>query len=173
MNQTSELLQKMADLGLTLGSVESMTGGGFAEEITSVPGASHVYKGGIVAYTREIKEKIVGIDPAVIDKYGVVSREVARQLAIKGKEALGVDVCISITGNAGPDAEKGQAKVGDFHLGLAYKNALYVLPVHFDGTREKIRERAIATMVTFVASLFKDYEKKNADDIEENSESGK
>ena len=149
-----DLLQTMADRKLTLGTVESMTGGDFASAITAIPGASHVYKGGIVAYSKEVKSNVVGLDPAIIEKYDVVSAQVARELAIGGMRALGVDICVSVTGNAGPDAEEGKAKVGDFFLGLAYKNSVYVLPVHFEGDRAQIRKNAVLTMTSFVASLF-------------------
>ena len=154
MNPVHDLLQAMADRRLTLGSVESMTGGEFAAAVSAIPGASHVYKGGIVAYSKEVKSNLVGVDPAIIERYDVVSAQVARELAIKGKAALGVDVCVSVTGNAGPDAEEGKAKVGDFYLGLVYENAVYVLPVHFDGSRDQIRKNAVSTMVSFAASLF-------------------
>ena len=60
-----DLLQTMADRKLTLGTVESMTGGDFASAITAIPGASHVYKGGIVAYSKEVKSNVVGVDPAI------------------------------------------------------------------------------------------------------------
>ncbi len=154
MNPTSDLLQTMADLGLTLGSVESMTGGLFAGEITTVPGASNVYKGGFVVYSNQEKTKLLNLNGAFIDYHGVVSGPVARELAIRGQKKLGVDVCVSVTGNAGPSAEEGKAAVGDFFLGLCYKGSCYVLPYHAEGTREEIRKAAVALMITFVRSLF-------------------
>ena len=77
--------------GRTLGSVESFTGGAFAKEITSISGASHFFKGALVTYATEEKNRLLGIPYKDIDEFGVVSKEVAAQMASNGKKLLNVD----------------------------------------------------------------------------------
>ncbi len=108
-----KLVSYLKDKNLTIGSVESMTGGLFAARITSVPGASKVFKGSIVSYSPLIKENVVGVNKETIAKYGVVSKQVAYEMAEKGRKVLDVDICVSITGNAGPTSEPGEAGVGE------------------------------------------------------------
>ncbi len=154
MNRMHELLQNLADRGLTLGSVESMTGGLFAGQATSIPGASNVFKGGLVVYSAELKSKLLGIDPALIESEGVVSQIVAENMARKGREVLGVDVVIAITGNAGPTAEEGEEPVGKVYLGLATKDGVWAFGYEFSGERNAIRTQAVELMVTFGLSQF-------------------
>ena len=99
-----ELVELLKAKHLTIGSIESMTGGLFASSITSVPGASKVFKGSVVSYSPLIKENVVGVKKETIETFGVVSKEVAYEMASKGKKLLDVDICVSITGNAGPTA---------------------------------------------------------------------
>jgi len=114
-----EVLDSLESKGLTLGSVESLTGGLFASSICSIPGASKVFKGSIVTYSNEEKVALVGVKQSVIDEDGVVSEEVASEMALGGLVALNVDVCVSFTGNAGPTAEPGEAEVGEVYMSLA------------------------------------------------------
>lgn len=149
MSRMHDLLQNLANKGKTLGSVESMTGGLFAAKATEVPGASNVFKGALVSYTRDVKEKVLGIDPKLIDSEGVVSELVAQKMAAKGRELLGVDMALSITGNAGPSAEPGDAEIGQVYLGLATKDGTWSFGYKFEGTRQEIREKAVDLMITF------------------------
>ena len=106
--EISEIFKKLEEKGLTFGSIESMTGGLFATTITNVSGASKVYKGSIITYTSEEKINIVGVNKETIDKETVVSSKVAQEMAMNGQKLLNVDICLSITGNAGPTVEKGK-----------------------------------------------------------------
>ena len=141
-----KLVSYLKDKNLTIGSVESMTGGLFAARITSVPGASKVYKGSIVSYSPLIKENVVGVNKETIEKYGVVSNQVAYEMAEKGRKVLDVDICISITGNAGPTSEPGEAGVGELYIGLSTNDGTKVIKKQFSGDREKIREQALLAM---------------------------
>ena len=149
MNRMHSLLQSLADKNKTLGTIESMTGGLFAARATEIPGASNVFKGSIVSYSSEVKEKVLGVNPKIIEEEGVVSELVAQQMAAKGRELLGVDVALSITGNAGPTAEPGDAPIGQVYLGLATKDGVWSFGYKFEGTREEIREKAVELMITF------------------------
>ena len=128
--------------GRTLGSVESFTGGKFASEITSVSGASHFFKGAIVTYATEEKARILGIPYADIDQYGVVSQEIAGQMASHAKMLLNVDYCVSFTGNAGPTAMENKP-VGEVYIGVAFYDKCQVFAYHLEGDRKTIQNKAI------------------------------
>ena len=130
------------EYGRTLGSVESFTGGLFAREITAVPGASHFFKGALVTYASEEKNRILGISYQDIDQYGVVSREVAAQMASNGQKLLNVDYCVSFTGNAGPDAMEGKP-VGLVYIGVAIYDRIEVYELHLSGSRDDIQKEGV------------------------------
>ena len=128
--------------GRTLGSVESFTGGLFAREITKVSGASHFFKGALVTYASEEKNRILGISYDVIDEYGVVSREVAAQMASNGQKLLNVDYCVSFTGNAGPTAMEGKP-VGLIYIGIAIYDKVEVYEFQLSGDRDTIQNEGV------------------------------
>lgn len=141
-----ELVNKLKELQLTIGSIESMTGGLFASNITSVPGASKVFKGSVVSYSALIKESVVGVKKETIDKYGVVSSNVAYEMAEKGRKLLDVDICVSVTGNAGPTAEPGEEGVGVVYLGISSKEGTRTIRKQFNGNREEIRQQTLLAL---------------------------
>ena len=141
-----ELVNKLKELQLTIGSIESMTGGLFASNITSVPGASKVFKGSVVSYSALIKENVVGVKKETIDKFGVVSSNVAYEMAEKGRKLLDVDICVSVTGNAGPTAEPGEEGVGVVYLGISSKEGTRTIRKQFNGNREEIRQQTLLAM---------------------------
>ena len=148
---TSEDINKLfREKGYTLGSVESFTGGLFAKEITSVPGASHFYKGGLVTYATEEKNRLLGILYGTIDKFGVVSSDVAKQMALSGKKTLNVDICVSFTGNAGPEAMEGKP-VGEIYIGIAYLDRVEVYPFNLKGSREEIQREGVRNALTLLS----------------------
>lgn len=141
-----ELVNKLKELQLTIGSIESMTGGLFASNITSVPGASKVFKGSVVSYSALIKENVVGVKKETIDKFGVVSSNVAYEMAEKGRKLLDVDICVSVTGNAGPTAEPGEEGVGVVYLGISSKEGTRTIRKQFNGNREEIRQQTLLAL---------------------------
>ena len=138
-----ELNKLFREKGRTLGSVESFTGGGFAKAITSVSGASHFFKGALVTYATEEKNRILGISYKDIDEFGVVSKEVAGQMASNGRKLLNVDYCVSFTGNAGPSAMEGKP-VGEIHIGIAFLDKAQVYSYNLEGSRDEIQNKAIS-----------------------------
>ena len=130
------------EYGRTLGSVESFTGGLFAKEVTAVSGASHFFKGALVTYASEEKNRILGISYQDIDQYGVVSKEVAAQMAANGQKLLNVDYCVSFTGNAGPDAMEGKP-VGLVFIGVAIYDKVEVYEFNLEGSREEIQTKGV------------------------------
>jgi PncC family amidohydrolase len=93
-----EIGNLLRDKHLTLGTVESATGGLISCLITAIPGSSDYYKGSIIAYSNEIKQKVVGVKVATLKKEGSVSSAVAEEMAAGGRKVLGVDICLSDTG---------------------------------------------------------------------------
>ena len=141
--------------GRTLGSVESFTGGGFAKEITSVSGASHFFKGAIVTYATEEKARLLGIPYSEIDTYGVVSQEIAAQMASHAKSLLNVDYCVSFTGNAGPTAMENK-KVGEVYIGVAFYDKVQVYSYQLEGDRENIQKQAINIAYELLEKIIKE-----------------
>ena len=132
----------LREKGLTLGSVESFTGGLFAQQITSVSGASKFYKGGYITYATEEKVNLLLIPQSEVDKYGVVSKEIAYHMANNARQLLKVDVCVSFTGNAGPEAMEGKP-VGEVHIGIATKESAQVYSLLLEGNRNEIQAQAV------------------------------
>lgn len=106
--------------GLTIGTAESCTGGRISEAIIAIPGSSDYYKGGIVAYTDEVKVKLLGVSSEVLEEQTAVSEEVAREMVLGTLNTIGVDFAIASTGYAGPGGGTKEAPVGT--IWLAYGN---------------------------------------------------
>ena len=111
---------------LTLATAESCTGGLIAQRLTSVSGSSEVFGFGFVTYWEQAKAKMVGVDPAVIAKYNVVSAPVAAQMALGAAETAGADIAVSVTGVAGPTGGDAVRPVGTVYLGAARGDTVYV-----------------------------------------------
>ena len=110
-----ELLKKH----LTLATAESCTGGLVARRITALPGASKVYRGGVVSYWTEVKAAVLGVPQKTLDTYGAVSEQTARAMAEGARKITGAEVAVSVTGVAGPDPDERNNPVGLVFIGLA------------------------------------------------------
>ena len=137
-----EINKLFREYGRTLGSVESFTGGLFARSITEVAGASHFYKGGLVTYASEEKNRLLGISYEVIDEFGVVSKEVASLMAASAQKVLNVDYCVSFTGNAGPTAMENKP-VGLVYIGVAFYDKVEVYEFNLKGDRNFIQKQGV------------------------------
>jgi len=133
------VIQALKTKDLTLGVAESCTGGLIAKRLTDVPGASAAFKGGIVSYTNEIKENLLGVPPHMLERYGAVSKEVAAAMAEGARKALGCDIALSATGVAGPDKDDWGNEVGTMFVAISTFKGTHVRPLHL-GTRP-MRER--------------------------------
>ncbi len=136
-NVAQEIVNLLREKGLTLGVVESATGGLISHLITNVPGASDVYLGSITSYSNDVKIRVVGVKAATIEKYGAVSPQVARQMAAGGRKVLGVDICVADTGIAGPAGATPNKPVGLFYIGLSHAGGINSRKHLFNGTREE------------------------------------
>ena len=137
MEEVVEVLLK--EKGLTIGTAESCTGGLMAKRLTDLPGASRIFRGGIVSYTNEVKAGVLGVPQALLDQYGAVSAPVAQAMAEGARRALGCDIALSSTGVAGPDRDDRGNEVGTMFVAIATPEGSHVRPLHL-GSRP-VRER--------------------------------
>lgn len=128
--------------GLTLGVVESATGGFISHLITGIPGSSDYFKGSVTSYGNEVKTKVIGVKDATLEEHGAVSAMVAEEMALGGRSLLAVDICLSDTGIAGPGGATPEKAVGLFYLGLADANVVLSQRHRFYGDREQNKESA-------------------------------
>ena len=152
-NPAAEIIDIMREKKLTLGTVESATGGLISHLITNIPGSSDVFQGSIISYSNEIKMKTVGVKAETLKKYGAVSARAAEDMASGGRKVLGVDICVADTGIAGPDGAVPGKPVGLFYLGLANKDGTFSRKHLFKGTRAENKQQAAQTALMWV----KDY----------------
>jgi nicotinamide-nucleotide amidase len=138
-----ELANVLKERKWTITSAESLTGGLFQQEITSISGASSIFKGGIVCYSNEIKRDIVQVKQETLETYGSVSEECARELAENVMKIFGTDIGISFTGVAGPDELEGKP-VGTIFIGIALKGRPSIVEkIKLSGSRGANRNRAV------------------------------
>lgn len=140
-------------LGLTLATAESCTGGLVAERLTSVPGASDVFLGGIVAYANAVKERELGVPADTIADYGAVSAETARAMAAGVRMRLGADVGLAVTGIAGPDGGTPEKPVGLVHVHVETPSESRGIDFSYPADRESIRRRAAVAVLHLARRL--------------------
>ena len=139
--------------GWTLATAESCTGGLVAARLTSVPGSSAVVTGGVVAYSNGVKERELGVAPALLEAHGAVSAEVAEAMARGARERLGVDVAVSVTGIAGPDGGTPEKPVGLVYLHAETPDGGRGREFSFPGDRASIRARSVVGALHLVRRL--------------------
>ena len=137
------VVRTLREKGLTISTAESCTGGLIAQRLTSVSGSSEVFGYGFVTYWAEAKAKLVGVDPAAIEQYNVVSAPVAAQMAAGALEASGADIALSVTGIAGPTGGDEVRPVGTVYLGAARGETVYLKKIRVSRPeRAIVRARA-------------------------------
>ena len=141
------LVELLRRRGLTVASAESLTGGLLGAAITAVPGASAVYRGGVVAYATDLKHQLLGVDAALLDRVGAVHPDVARGMAEGVRHRLGADYGVSVTGVAGPDPQDGSPP-GTVWLGLSGPAGTRVVDVSSTGGRSEVRLATTAQALT-------------------------
>jgi nicotinamide-nucleotide amidase len=137
-----EIGQLLKEKGLTIGTVESATGGLIANLITNISGSSDYFKGSIVSYANEIKSDVVGVKKETLAEFGAVSAQTAQEMAAGGRKLLKVDICIADTGIAGPSGATPGKPVGLFFLGIAAPNGTFTRKHIFTGSRIENKQAA-------------------------------
>ena len=142
--EAAAVIATATKLGLTVGCAESLTGGLVAADIVSIPGASAVFRGSIVAYDSMLKNDLLGVDASTLASTGAVSAEVASAMAEGALTRLGVDVAVATTGVAGPDPDpvSGEAPGAVFIAVAGGGLGTLVREMSLEGDRDEIRQRA-------------------------------
>lgn len=144
----TDVIHMLNQAGQTLGVAESLTAGGVMAALTSVPGSSAVFRGGVVSYATPLKQQLLGVDPDLIATMGVIDPDVATQMAEGARKVTTCDNSptawgIGTTGVAGPASQDGKP-VGTVYIGIASPTGTRAWgPFNFFGTREHIREATV------------------------------
>lgn len=128
---------------LTVTTAESCTGGLLAGTLVSVPGVSDVFKEGFVTYSNKAKRRLLDVSKSTLKKYGAVSPQTAKEMAKGGVFATDADVCIAITGLAGPDGATPEKPVGLVYIACYMNDKVQVEEFRFKGNRQKVREQSV------------------------------
>ena len=149
----AEVLRALKDK--TLATAESCTGGGIGQLLTGVPGASRVFKGGIISYCNEIKHRLLGVDAQLLQSVGAVSAPVAKAMAEGARCAMQTDVAVSVTGLAGPDGDEYGNPVGRVYIGYCDEDGTESREFTFSGDRKSVREQSIQAALAIILEKMK------------------
>lgn len=138
----ARVVRLLTQSGRTVGAAESLTGGLVTGALTGVPGASAVVRGGVVAYTPDVKVAVLGVSPEVLAEHGAVSRECAEAMAVGARRVLGTDWGVATTGVAGPGPSDGHP-AGTVHVAVAGESGGAHRALHLDGDRAEVRRSTV------------------------------
>jgi PncC family amidohydrolase len=134
---SKELNDKFWKEGLTLATAESCTAGNIAAMITAIPGSSHFYKGGIIAYSDEVKKNLLGVNPETLEKHGAVSEEVVIEMAKGAMKSMNSNCAVATSGIAGPTGGTPDKPVGTVWIAWATPTGTQAQCFHFGAARER------------------------------------
>ncbi len=143
---------------LTVTTAESCTGGMLAARLVNVPGVSDVFREGYITYSNKAKRRLLDVNKSTLKKYGAVSEQTAKEMAVGGVFATGADVCVATTGIAGPDGGTEEKPVGLVYISCYLKDKVTVERFQFKGNREKVREQTVVKALDLLRrSILKNY----------------
>ena len=146
----ARIVQVLTHEGLWLATAESCTGGLIAHRITSVPGASECFLGGVVAYSNTLKTDLLGVSPGTLAAAGAVSPDTARQMAEGALDRYRADISVAVTGIAGPGGGSPEKPVGLVFIAVAWTGGCDVARHAFSGTREDVKQQTADTALAMV-----------------------
>lgn len=160
MTDAADLVELLRERGWTIGIAESLTGGDVVSALVSVPRASAVVNGAVVAYATALKATLLGVDPETLVEHGAVHADVAAQMAVGVRDTVQVggrraDVGIATTGIAGPDSPDGQP-VGTVHIAIATPQDVHAVAFRFEGDRASIRAQATDAAIGTALALLRE-----------------
>ncbi len=158
----TDLAQLLTARGETLAVAESCTGGAVAGKFTRLPGASHYFKGGVVAYTDAVKSDLLGIDREVIERCGAVSRRVAEEMARRVSRQMGSDYGIATTGVAGPEGGTDENPVGTVWMAVSTPSGVFAEKKNFGLLREVTIERAATQAIDMLREYLRNQNPNNS-----------
>ena len=138
---------------LTIATAESCTGGLMGHLLTSVSGASAYYLGGVIAYSNDVKEALLGVRHETLIAYGAVSEQTAKEMAAGTRERIGSDIGISTTGIAGPTGGTPEKPVGLVYIGISTAEKTMAFECHFKGGRDQVKEETARTLMIKVMEV--------------------
>ena len=150
MDTVKKIARLLTEKNLTLATAESCTGGLLGGKLTSVPGSSAWFAGGVVAYSNSVKVDLLGVPSALIMEHGAVSKEVVMAMAEGVARATGVEVGVAVTGVAGPDGSEDKPP-GTVYLGVRTQAGLKWKLLDLGGDRQEVRASAVAGALEFLA----------------------
>lgn len=154
MKREEEIGKILSANDLTISIAESCTGGLISHRLTNVPGSSKYFKGGIVAYSNEIKIKVLRVNSKTIQNFGAVSFKTASEMAIAIKKLTNSDIGLGVTGIAGPSGVSMKKPVGTVFIAIATTEGVEVKKFRFYGTREEIKNKTADSVFDMVIDKF-------------------
>lgn len=154
--RADQVHSRLVELGATVATAESLTGGLVGVLLTEAPATSVTFRGGLIVYGSDTKHHMAGVDDELLAEHGPVHPAVAEQLAVGARERVDADFGIGVTGVAGP-ATQGDRPVGEEHVGVAAPNGVTSRQHQFDGTREAIRLQAATAALTDLLAALDEY----------------
>ena len=155
---SKELSDKFWKEELTLATAESCTGGNIAAVITAIPGSSHFYKGGIVAYNNEVKINLLGVSPQTLEEKGAVSEETVIEMVKGAMKSMNSDCAVATSGIAGPTGGTPVNPVGTVWIAAGMKDKIITLKVSGDEGRKRNIEKATLNALQLLQKLFQNQE---------------
>ena len=153
MSRSFDVIKRLK--GKTLATAESLTGGGIGAALTAVPGASAVYRGGIISYCDDVKNELLGVPREILKQYGAVSRPAALAMATGARKKLKADAAIAVTGLAGPGGDEFGNPVGTVFIAFADAKGANVRECRISGGRNDIRSQTVRIALALVLEMIK------------------
>jgi len=150
VTSAAEVHRLLAQHGATVAVAESLTGGLLGAALTTTPGSSATFRGGLIVYATDLKETLAGVPGPLLEAEGPVSAHVAAALAAGARDRLGATYGVGVTGVAGPDPQNGQP-VGTVHLAVAGPAEGEVRSLRCEGDREQIRAATVGAALSLLA----------------------
>jgi len=160
---SAEIQRIMYEAGLTLSTAESCTGGHIAESIIAVPGSSEYFKGGVISYTNEIKERLLGVDPQLIAEKTAVSEEVAVSMVRGAIRTMQTDFAIAATGVAGPGGGTKEIPVGTIWLACGSVDEVATFKMEEDEGRDKNLANASSKALHMFLDFLREHVEKKSE----------
>lgn len=164
LEHAAGLHEELVNRGATVASAESLTGGAVADVLSTAPGASQSFLGGVVSYASEVKVELLGVSQQTVDDHGVVSRQCAAEMAQGVRRLLGSDLGVSTTGVAGPESQEGKP-VGRVYVAVATPESTEVVELNLDGDRAAVRRQSVeAAVAALMATVGAEPDRSAPDD---------
>ena len=156
------IVELLTSNSLTLCTAESCTGGMIAARLVDIPGVSAVFKEGFVTYSNKAKRARLGVKKSTLLKHGAVSEQTVKEMVKGGIFAAKTDICLAVSGLAGPDGGTEEKPVGTVFIGCGIKGKINISEFHFKGERNEIRERTVTEALALLrVCILKYYSEKN------------